>query len=160
MGAAASIWWTTYPPNSLLPVYYQGVLQKLIAAVNFRSCQRRALRSNVDPTGNQQDCLGMTPLHILTCSSVHDMEIYCVIIENYPTILITEDRSATVVCILGSCTRWDHSVPAWKLSITLPWSYIQLDNDGGDNGEDWYTKRKHWALRTYFVWNKCISPHS
>jgi hypothetical protein len=85
--------------------YNQGVLQKLIAALNFRSCQRRALRSNVDPTGNQQDCLGMTPLHILTCSSVHDMEIYCVIIENYPTILITEDRSATVVCILGSCTR-------------------------------------------------------
>jgi hypothetical protein len=45
-----------------------------------------------DPTGNQQDCLGMTPLHILTCSSVHDLELYRIIVENYPTNLITEDR--------------------------------------------------------------------
>jgi hypothetical protein len=34
----------------------------------------------------------MTPLHILTCSSVHDIEVYRVIIDNYPTNLITEDR--------------------------------------------------------------------
>jgi hypothetical protein len=34
----------------------------------------------------------MTPLHILACSSSHDLEIYRVIIENYPTNLITEDR--------------------------------------------------------------------
>jgi len=34
----------------------------------------------------------MIPLHILTCSSVHDVEVYRIIIENYPTNLITEDR--------------------------------------------------------------------
>jgi hypothetical protein len=34
----------------------------------------------------------MTPLHILTCSSVHDLELYRVIVDNYPTNLITEDR--------------------------------------------------------------------
>ena len=34
----------------------------------------------------------MTPLHILTCSSVHDLEVYRVIVENYPANLITEDR--------------------------------------------------------------------
>jgi hypothetical protein len=34
----------------------------------------------------------MTPLHILACSSVHDLEVYRVIIEKYPTNLITEDR--------------------------------------------------------------------
>jgi hypothetical protein len=34
----------------------------------------------------------MTPLHILACSSVHDLEVYRVIVENYPTNLITEDR--------------------------------------------------------------------
>ena len=34
----------------------------------------------------------MTPLHILACSSVHDLELYLVIVENYPTNLITEDR--------------------------------------------------------------------
>jgi hypothetical protein len=72
--------------------YNQGVLQILIAAINMRSGQSRTLRSNFDPSGNQQDCLGMTPLHILACSSVHDLEMYRVIVENYPTNLITEDR--------------------------------------------------------------------
>jgi hypothetical protein len=72
--------------------YHQGVLQNLIAAINLRSGQRRTLRSKLDLTGNQQDCLGMTPLHILACSSVHDLEVYRVIVGNYPTNLITEDR--------------------------------------------------------------------
>jgi hypothetical protein len=72
--------------------YHHGVLQRLIAAINMRSGQNPTLRSKLDPTGNQQDCLGMTPLHILVCSSVHDIELYRVIIENYPANLITEDR--------------------------------------------------------------------
>jgi hypothetical protein len=73
--------------------YHQGVvLQRLIAAINSRSGHCRALRSKLNPTGNQQDCLGMTPLHILACSSVHDLELYRVIVEKYPTNLITEDR--------------------------------------------------------------------
>jgi hypothetical protein len=72
--------------------YNQGVLQDLISAINMRSGQSRTLRSKLDPTGNQQDCLGMTPLHILACSSVHSIEVYRVIVENYPTNLITEDR--------------------------------------------------------------------
>jgi hypothetical protein len=60
--------------------YNQGVLQNLMDAIKL------------DSTGNQQDCLGMTPLHILACSSVHDLEVYRVIVRNYPTNLITEDR--------------------------------------------------------------------
>jgi hypothetical protein len=60
--------------------YHQGVLQNLMDSIKL------------DSTGNQQDCLGMTPLHILACSSVHETELYCLIIENYPTNLITEDR--------------------------------------------------------------------
>jgi hypothetical protein len=72
--------------------YHHGVLQNLIAAINMRSGQSRTLRSKLDPTGNQQDCLGMTPLHILACSSVHDLEVYRIMIENFPTNLITEDR--------------------------------------------------------------------
>jgi hypothetical protein len=72
--------------------YHHGVLQNLIAAINMRSDQRRTLRVKLDLTGIQQDCLGMTPLHILTCSSVHNLELYRVIVENYPTNLITEDR--------------------------------------------------------------------
>jgi hypothetical protein len=72
--------------------YHEGVLQNLIAAINMRSGQRRTLSSELDPTGNQQDCLGMTPLHILACSSVHNLEMYRLIVHMYPTNLITEDR--------------------------------------------------------------------
>jgi hypothetical protein len=60
--------------------YNQGILQNLMDAIKL------------DSTGNQQDCLGMTPLHILACSSVHDIEVYRIIVEKYPTNLITEDR--------------------------------------------------------------------
>jgi hypothetical protein len=72
--------------------YYHGVLQILIAAINTRSDQHHSLHSQLNLTGNQQDCLGMTPLHILTCSSVHNLEVYRLLVENYPTNLITEDR--------------------------------------------------------------------
>jgi hypothetical protein len=58
----------------------------------MRSGQRRTLRSKLDPTGNQQDCLGMTPLHILACSSVHDLEVYRLIVEKYPANLIIKDK--------------------------------------------------------------------
>jgi hypothetical protein len=82
------------PIHSLVyyQLYYQGVRQRLIAATNTRSGQGRTLRSKLDPTGNQQDCLGMTPLHILACSSVHDLELYRLIVEKYPANLVIEDR--------------------------------------------------------------------
>jgi hypothetical protein len=80
--------------------YNQGVLQILVATINMRSSQSRTLRSKLDPTGNQQDCLGMTPLHILACSSVHDPELYHVIVDNYPTNLITEDRWGYCHCFM------------------------------------------------------------
>jgi hypothetical protein len=73
-------------------LYNQGVLQILLAAINMRSCQRRTLRPKLNPTGNQQDCLGMTPLHILACSSVHNLEMYRLIVAKYPANLITVDR--------------------------------------------------------------------
>ena len=65
--------------------YHQGALHRLITTGN-----------ELDPTGNQQDCLGMTPLHILACSSVHNLEVYRLIVEKYPTNLITEDRWGAV----------------------------------------------------------------
>jgi hypothetical protein len=72
--------------------YHEGVLQRLVAAMNTRSGQGRTLRVKLDLTGNQQDCLGMTPLHILACSSVHNLELYRLIVEKYPTNLVTIDR--------------------------------------------------------------------
>jgi hypothetical protein len=65
--------------------YNQGVLQRLITSGN-----------ELDPMGNQEDCLGMTPLHILACSSVHNLEVYCLIVEKYPTNLITVDAWGAV----------------------------------------------------------------
>ena len=65
--------------------YHQGALQRLIDAINTKlglrqklcSILSRRLRGKLNPTGNQQDsCLGMTPLHILACSSVHNLEMY------------------------------------------------------------------------------------
>jgi hypothetical protein len=105
--------------------YNQGLLQILIAAINMRSGQRRTLRSKLNLTGNQQDCLGMIPLHILACSSVHDLELYCVIVDNYPTNLITEDRWGALPLLYAfwgaaPAEIIDHPVPARELSINLP----------------------------------------
>jgi hypothetical protein len=45
----------------------------------------------LDPTGLHQDCLGMTPLHILACSTVQCLEMYQLMVDNYPANLIVED---------------------------------------------------------------------
>jgi hypothetical protein len=79
--------------------YHQGALQHLIDAINtksglhqkLRSMLSQRLRGKLNPTGNQQDCLGMTPLHILACSSVHNLEMYRLIVAKYPANLITVD---------------------------------------------------------------------
>jgi len=77
-------------------IYYQSydtvTVEQLYDATNRRCGQRRSLRSKVNPTGKQQDCLGMTPLHILACSSVQNVELYKVLIDKYPENLIIEDR--------------------------------------------------------------------
>jgi hypothetical protein len=45
----------------------------------------------LDPTGFEQDCLGMTPLHIMACSTVQSLEVYQLIVNNFPGSLIVED---------------------------------------------------------------------
>ena len=61
-------------------IYYHSynslTSEQLGNATNMRSGQSRPLRSKLDPTGNRQDSLGMTPLHILACSSVQNIELY------------------------------------------------------------------------------------
>ena len=39
-----------------------------------------------------QDCLGMTPLHILACSTTQNLGLYRSIVANSPSSLITEDK--------------------------------------------------------------------
>jgi hypothetical protein len=67
-------------------------IHKLFYYQTYNQGMLVVLRRLLDSTGNDQDCLGMTPLHILACSSVHDLEVYRVIVEKHPTNLITEDR--------------------------------------------------------------------
>jgi hypothetical protein len=45
----------------------------------------------INPSGLQQDCLGMTPLHILACSTVQRLELYQLMVDKYPANLIVED---------------------------------------------------------------------
>jgi hypothetical protein len=47
-------------------------------------------------SGLRQDCLGMTPLHILACSTVHSLELYQLIVDKYPANLIVEDAWGAV----------------------------------------------------------------
>mmetsp|Transcript_27945 Transcript_27945/g.59601 ORF Transcript_27945/g.59601 Transcript_27945/m.59601 type:complete len:562 (-) Transcript_27945:143-1828(-) len=77
-------------------IYYQSyhpvTLDQVNKATNTRSGQRRILRSRLNPTGKEPDCLGMTPLHILACSTKQDLALYQILIEKYPENLIAEDR--------------------------------------------------------------------
>ena len=78
--------------------YYQSyypvedVLLDLERAIDPRAQHSRRLRSKLNATGRTQDCLGMTPLHILACSTKHDVRLYRLLIEKYPENLIINDK--------------------------------------------------------------------
>jgi len=46
----------------------------------------------LNTTGKEQDCLGMTPLHILACSTNSTVEMYLLLIDKYPETLIMKDK--------------------------------------------------------------------
>jgi hypothetical protein len=89
----------------------------------------------------------MTPLHILTCSSVHYLELYCVIVEIYPTNLITEHRWGATPLLYAF---WG-AAPAFLSTATnrfIPYST-----------EQWWwggVIHRKKALSNYFVWNKWL----
>ena len=74
-------------------LYYQSynnvTSDQLNSSTNIRISRRR---SKLNSSGKQQDCLGMTPLHIMACSTVQDISLYKVFVDKYPETLITEDR--------------------------------------------------------------------
>lgn len=77
-------------------IYYQSYNNLTVEQLNNETYIRsgynmRTLSSRLDPSGNQQDILGMTPLHILACSSVQNIDMYRIIIDKYPDNLITKD---------------------------------------------------------------------
>ena len=55
-------------------------------------CLNEALRGESFSAGCQRDCLGMTPLHILSCSKRQNIELFRVLVENDPESLVAEDR--------------------------------------------------------------------
>ena len=59
---------------------------------NVTSDQLNNVITDADPNGSQQDFLGMTPLHILACSTVQNVELYKVLVAKYPDSLVVEDR--------------------------------------------------------------------
>jgi len=74
-------------------VYYQSYEPVSVDQLNDATVMKISRwRSKLDPTGSQQDCLGMTPLHIMACSTVQNIKLYKVLIEKYPENLIAEDR--------------------------------------------------------------------
>ena len=75
--------------------YYQSyhdtehTLQSLEREINQCSL---TISSQVNTTGKDQDCLGMTPLHILACSTKQNMDMYWLLIDKYPETLIIKDK--------------------------------------------------------------------
>jgi hypothetical protein len=64
--------------------YYPLVLEEIRNIVMSKN-------GELDPSGMQQDCLGMKPLHILACSTVLCLELYQLMVDKYPNNLIVED---------------------------------------------------------------------
>jgi len=67
-------------------------IHKMIYYKSYNNMTVDQLNSALNGSNEQQDCLGMTPLHILACSTDHNIELYRVLIEKYPQTLITKDR--------------------------------------------------------------------
>ncbi len=76
--------------------YYPLSLERFHEATIVRSGQYESQYETLDPTGKHQDCLGMTPLHILACGTVHEIGLYRAMIEKYPENLIAKDHWGTL----------------------------------------------------------------
>ena len=75
-------------------------------------------------TGKQQDCLGMTPLHILACSTKPTIEMCQLLIEKYPESLIMKDKWGDIPLLY---TFWCNA-PAGVLDLLVE-SYKSLHPD-------------------------------
>jgi hypothetical protein len=71
-------------------IYYISYFDQTTAE-EIRSAITIGEHGELDPSGLQQDCLGMTPLHILACSTVQRLELYQLLVEKYPENLIVKD---------------------------------------------------------------------
>ena len=76
-------------------IYYQSynnmTVEQLSSALDKRSGHRRSPRMTLDQPGNKQDCMGMTPLHVLACSSIQSIELHKSLVTKYSENLVVED---------------------------------------------------------------------
>ena len=84
---------STYYISYYYPKALEGMRNRMIVGEIARISGGNGV---IDPTGLQQDCLGMTPLHILACSTVQCLELYRLMIDTYPASLIVEDAWGTI----------------------------------------------------------------
>ena len=68
-------------------------IHKMLYYQSYQSVTSDQLSNAITNTrdGGKQDCLGMTPLHILACSTVQNLQLYQVLIGMFPENLVTED---------------------------------------------------------------------
>ena len=67
-------------------------MRNLRREINPWSARDSAIIGRLNRTGRMQDCLGMTSLHILSCSTRHALGMYELIVHKYPENLVTRDR--------------------------------------------------------------------
>ena len=72
-------------------MYYKSYYNPPMTAEEIQNTIIIYENGELDPTGFEQDCLGMTPLHILACSTVHSLELYQLMVGMYPGNLKVED---------------------------------------------------------------------
>ena len=72
-------------------MYYKSYYNPPMTLEEIRNTIIIDENGELDPTGVQQDCLGMTPLHILACSTVQRCELYQLMVGMYSGNLIVED---------------------------------------------------------------------
>ena len=90
--------------------YYQSyhptetVMQNLKREINPWTAN---ILGQLNASGKEQDCLGMTPLHILACSTQQNVEMYRLMIEKYPEALIMKDKWG----IYPSCMQFGAILP-------------------------------------------------
>jgi len=110
-------------------IYYQSynnvTVDELSDATNMRISQRR---SKLDPTGRKRDCLGMTPLHILACSTVQNVQLYRVLVAKYPENLIVKDRWGAVPLLYAVWGRAPSEVVQYLIeSYQSLYSFYKFD---------------------------------
>jgi hypothetical protein len=88
--------------------YHQWVIQDFIAAMNMRRAQRRSLRSKPRSNWQSTRLSWYDTNYTFWCSSVHNLELYCLIVEKYPAKSNYRrwmGGTAFAFCILGGCSK-------------------------------------------------------